>query len=57
MKELQERIKKDGIAVNEDILKVDSFYQSSGRSGTDAAHRGSFCGTLQRSGHHEGCNH
>lgn len=25
MKELQERIKKDGIAVNEDILKVDSF--------------------------------
>ena len=25
MKELQERIKKDGIAINEDILKVDSF--------------------------------
>ena len=25
LKELQERIKKDGIAVNEDILKVDSF--------------------------------
>lgn len=25
MKELEERIKKDGIAVNEDILKVDSF--------------------------------
>ena len=25
MKELQERIQKDGIAVNEDILKVDSF--------------------------------
>ena len=25
MKELQERIKQDGIAVNEDILKVDSF--------------------------------
>ena len=25
MKELQERIKKDGNAINEDILKVDSF--------------------------------
>ena len=25
MKLLEERIKKDGIAVNEDILKVDSF--------------------------------
>mgnify|MGYP007007080578 CR=1 FL=1 len=39
MKELQDRILKDGQVIGTNILKVNKIYQPSGRSGAYGAHR------------------
>lgn len=55
MKLLEERIKKDGIAVNEDILKVDSFINHQVDPELMQA-AGKIRRTFRRTGNHKGCN-